>query len=249
MLEQLEEADLLPEELLVDTIYANDDNVQAAAERGVELIGPVPGRAPENDPEALTIDDFAIDERTGIVDACPAGHQPLSCTRDEQTGKTKVEMPAEACGGCPFRNQCPIVNTDEGRYVLEYTDKEHRLAARRREQETDVFKERYAMRSGIESTNSGLKNRLGLGRLRVRGRGSVFRVIRHKLAGWNVLRAAASTKLRAWVAEQVARIAENQQIWPALAAFVTLLGSPQHPHRVSQPFQLMSQGLGAHAAA
>ena len=197
MLDQLEEADLLPEELLVDTIYASDDNVQAAEKRGVELIGPIPGRAPESDPEALTIDDFAIDERTGIVDACPAGHQPLSCTRDEEAGKTKVEMPAEACGGCPFRNQCPIGKTHEGRFVLEFTDKEHRLAGRRREQETEVFKERYAMRSGIESTNSGLKNRLGLGRLRVRGRGSVFRVVWHKLAGWNVLRAAASTKLRA----------------------------------------------------
>src|SRR4051794_13950582 len=88
---------------------------------------------------------------------------------------------------------------------IEFTDKEHRLAGRRQEQETDVFKERYAMRSGIESTNSGVKNRLGLGRLRVRGRGSVFRVIQHKLAGWNVLRAAASKKLRAWVAEKVAR--------------------------------------------
>jgi hypothetical protein len=68
-----------------------------------------------------------------------------------------------------------------------------------------VFKERYAPRAGIESTNSGLKNRLGLKRLRVRGRGSVFRVILHKVAGWNVLRAAASTKLRAWVSAQVAR--------------------------------------------
>ena len=62
-----------------------------------------------------------------------------------------------------------------------------------------MFAERYATRSGIESTNSGLKNRLGLERLRVRGRGSVFRVILHKVAGWNVLRAAASKKLRAWV--------------------------------------------------
>ena len=52
------------------------------------------------------------------------------------------------------------------------------------------------MRAGIESTNSGLKNRLGMKRLRVRGRGSVSRVILHKVAGWNVLRAAASTKLR-----------------------------------------------------
>jgi len=50
-----------------------------------------------------------------------------------------------------------------------------------------------------------VKNRLGMGQLRVRGRGSVFRVIMHKLAGWNVLRAAASKKLRAWVTERVAK--------------------------------------------
>ena len=107
----------------------------------------------------------------------PAVHQPLSCIDDEQTAKTKLEMPACTCAACPLRNQCPIVKTDEGQYVLEYTDKKRRLAARRREQETDVFKQQYAMRSGIESTNSGLKNRLALGQLRVRGRGSVFRVI------------------------------------------------------------------------
>ena len=72
------------------------------------------------------------------------------------------------------------------------------------EEATNVFKERYAARSGIESTNSGLKNRLGLGHLSVRGMGSVSRVILHKLAGWNVLRASASQKLKAWVASRVA---------------------------------------------
>ncbi len=117
-------------------------------------------------------------------------------------------MPARACVGCPFRSKCPIVNTTDGRYVLIYTDEKRRLAERRREQETDVFKERYAMRSGIESTNSGLKNRLGMGKLRVRGRGSVFRVVWHKLAAWNLLRGAASKKLRAWVAQQVASTIE-----------------------------------------
>ena len=67
-----------------------------------------------------------------------------------------------------------------------------------------MFQERYAARSGIESTNSGLKNRLGLGHLSVRGLGSVSRVLLHKVAGWNVLRASASTKLKAWVASRVA---------------------------------------------
>ena len=75
MLDQLEEADLLPEAMLADTLFTNDENVQAAAEFGVDLIGPVPGRAPEINAGALTIDDFAVDERTGIVGACPAGHR------------------------------------------------------------------------------------------------------------------------------------------------------------------------------
>jgi hypothetical protein len=83
------------------------------------------------------------------------------------------------------------------------------------EEQTPVFKERYAPRAGIESTNSGLKNRLGLGRLPVRGRGSVFRVLLHKVAGWNVLRAAASQTLRAWVRTRVAETLNGGETGPA----------------------------------
>jgi Transposase DDE domain len=231
MLEQLQEAKLLPQEMLADTLFTSDENVQAAAGFGVEMIGPVPGRAPESH-EALTVDDFALDERTGMVDACPAGHEPLSCTRDEQAGKTKVEMPARACVGCAFRPQCPIENSDDGRYTLDYSDRQQRLAARRKEQETDVFKKRYAMRSGVESTNSGLKNRLGLGQLAVRGRGSVFRVVWHKLAGWNVLRAAASAKLRAEVAERVRSTTKPSESASFGQCFGVLLVSGQHGDHV-----------------
>lgn len=205
MLDQLEESELLPAVVLADTLYGGDENVQAAEDRGVELVAPIPGREPEIDPAALTLDDFALDERTGEVEACPQGHTPLVVERNAEAGTTRIEMAPEVCTGCPFRDACPIHKTRDGRYTLEFTDKAHRLAGRRREQETPVFKERYARRSGIESTNSGLKNRLELKRLRVRGRGSVFRVILHKVAGWNVLRAAASKKVRAWVSDQVAQ--------------------------------------------
>jgi hypothetical protein len=199
----LEHAGRLPEELLADTLYTGDENVQAAAARDVDLVGPVPGRAPEVSPETLTVDDFALDERTGLIDACPAGHLPTSCTRDAETATTRFEMPASACAECPFRQQCPIKRTRDGKFTLEFTDKEHRLAGRRVEVETTVFAERYASRSGIESTNSGLKNRLGLGSLSVRGLKGVSRVLLHKLAGWNVLRASASKKMKAWVASRV----------------------------------------------
>jgi hypothetical protein len=204
MLDQLEEAGRLPDELLADTLYAGDENVQAAAERGVDLIGPVPGRAPGSAPGTLTVDDFAWDERTGAVDACPAGHRPTSSSRDAETTGTRVEMPASTCSGCPFRKRCPIEETRDGRFTMGFTDKQRRLDGRRMEEATDVFKGRYAARSGIESTNSGLKNRLGLGHLSVRGMGGVSRVLLHKVAGRNVLRASASKKLKAWVASRVA---------------------------------------------
>ena len=63
MLDQLEQARRKPEEMLADTLYTGDENVQAAAARGVDLVGPVPGREPEADTEAMTVDDFGWDER------------------------------------------------------------------------------------------------------------------------------------------------------------------------------------------
>jgi hypothetical protein len=231
MLDQLEAAGRLPEAMLVDAAYANDANVQAAAARGVELVGPITGRDPQSDAtEVLTIDDFAVDERTGVVEACPAGRPPLSCIRLEGSGKTKLEMAARACVGCPFRAQCPITCTPDGRYVLKYSDHRRRLAERRREQQTDAFKRRYAMRSGIESTNSGLKNRLGLGVLPVRGRGSVFRMVWHKLAGWNLLRAAAAPKLRAWLAAEVAATLRGGGFAPS-GLHLSPLSQPDEPSR------------------
>ena len=58
----------------------------------------------ERDSERLTIDDFAVDERTGMVGCCPAGHLPLSCADDEQTSKTKLEMAAEPASNVRFGN-------------------------------------------------------------------------------------------------------------------------------------------------
>jgi hypothetical protein len=52
VLDNLTANDLLPDELLVDTAYAGDDNVQLAEEKGVELVGPVPpGSGKSNDDE------------------------------------------------------------------------------------------------------------------------------------------------------------------------------------------------------
>ena len=217
MLAQLQEQGHLPGEMPADTAYGSDANVQLAAALGVELIAPICGRAPEVSADALTLDDFAHHEETGAVEACPRSHQPLRVTREDVVTKTSsgdvitttvttVTMSAEHCGSCPLLKLCPIKRQRNGLYELEFTDKDRRLAARRREESTEVFAERYAPRAGIESTNSGLKNRLGLDRLPVRGRGAVFRVMLNKVTGWNILRAASTETLRAWVSAEVQKL-------------------------------------------
>ena len=64
-------------------------------------------------------------------------------------------------------------------------------------EQTPEYREKYRARSGIESTNSSLKRRLGLKRLRVRGMPAVQLTIDLKLAGWNLLRAVALRAVRA----------------------------------------------------
>jgi hypothetical protein len=195
VLDILEESNLLPKELLIDPGYASDENVQKAESRGVELVGPVPGGAGPVSEDELTIDDFNINETTEQVVCCPAGHAPTSSIHDQETGKTRTVMPDSACGTCEYYDQCPTTKKRNG-HQLDHTAKQRRTAARRCEESTDVFRARYKTRGGIESTNSGLKRRTGLGRLRVRGGPRVFHAVYLKIAGWNILRASVCAKMR-----------------------------------------------------
>jgi len=196
VLDALQATNLLPAELFADTHYCSDENIQDAADRGVELVGPVQcGSLIEKDADRLNVDDFDIDEQTEEVICCPAGHKPVSSIHDKQTGKTKTIMPPSRCSQCEFRNECPVEKCRDG-YRLHHTAKQHRLAGRRREENTDVFRDRYRIRGGIEGTNSGLKRKTGLGRLRVRGSPRVFHTILLKITGWNILRASVCAKMR-----------------------------------------------------
>lgn len=196
VLDSLEESELLPREMFADTHYCSDENIQAAANRGVELVGPVQcGSLVDKDVDHLNVDDFNVDEQTEEVVCCPAGHKPASSIHGKQTGQTKTVMPSSACSQCEFRKECPVEKCRDG-YRLYHTAKQRRLAGRHREEATDVFRDRYRIRGGIEGTNSGLKRKTGLGQLRVRGRPAVFHSILLKITGWNILRASVCAKMR-----------------------------------------------------
>ena len=202
VLEDLKESNLLPESMLGDTLYAGDENVQRAGQYGVELVGPVPsGPKGTQDADELNVDDFNIDQASEEVICCPAGYSPESSVHDHQTGKTRTVMSESACGQCDYVAQCPVKKNRNG-YRLNHTAKDRRIAARRHEEATDVFQQRYRLRGGLEGTNSGLKRRTGLGQLRVRGKPRVSHAIYLKIAGWNILRASVCAKIREIVYER-----------------------------------------------
>ncbi len=205
VIEDLKANDLVPDEIVADTSYTGDDNVQFADEQGIDLIGPVAGPIKE-DGEHLTIDDFNINEETEEVICCPGGYKPNSSKNNSETGKTKTVMPESVCQVCEFCDQCPVTKSRDG-YQLNHTAKTRRIAGRRKEQATEVFKERYKIRGGIEGTNSGLKRRTGLARLRVRGRLAVYHAIYLKIAGWNIIRASVCAKIHELVSIRAKAVA------------------------------------------
>ena len=111
VLDKLEETALLPEQLIGNTLYCSDENVQLAEQRGVELVGPVSGSDKTKEDalyERLTMDDFDSDEQSEEIVCCSAGHAPESSVHDTRTEKTTTVMPESVCSQCEFYERCPV---------------------------------------------------------------------------------------------------------------------------------------------
>ena len=192
IVEDLKERDHLPDEMTADAGYGGHDNVEFAKAQGVALTAPVPGGKPF-DPDEVGYDQFEVND-AGEVTACPAGHAPKSTRYNEKNNHTWAQMDPDLCRGCPLVELCRVQkdkNTGQANGRVQFRSDAPEAARRRRHEQTDEFRTAYRWRSGIEGTNSCLKRRLGLGRLRVRGMKAVKLSVLLKLAAWNVLRATA----------------------------------------------------------
>lgn len=206
VVEQLKGNDLLPNEMLADSLYGVDENMQIASQHKIDMISPVKKGPEKSTPQAgdITVASFVFDGEQKRVTHCPAGHVPVSSEYNAKTNRTQTFMKASACGQCALLHQCLAKKNHKSRgYYRIYTEpRKVRLTTRRLHEQSKEFKDRYRLRAGIEATNNGLKRKTGLGRLRVRGRPRVFFSIIMKVAGWNVLRASACTKVKEFVREK-----------------------------------------------
>ena len=166
--DDVSERDVKPRVVLGDSHYGAIDKISAFNEQEIELLAramPPKGRKQNR----LTLEPFDLDE-SGRVRFCPAGQTPISCT----VGRTRFEVrfDPELCNACDLRKLCPVRSTARSCEKLrwQYTHDRVRQRARRLEQQTEAFKDRYRWRAGIEGTMSRLKHQMRWASLRVRGR-------------------------------------------------------------------------------
>ena len=236
VIDDLKSSEFKPTELLADTAYGGDENHSRCLADGIDLITPTPGKCPahQTDSERLTVADFTVEPGVKIGPwgreipdpkcvACPAGLPPVRSFYDHGTEQIEILQSPAVCNACPLRDRCPTRDAS-GWKIVTIPLKQIRLINRRRRERTEEFQGKYRKRSGIESTNSLLKRVTGLGRLRVRGRASVFMSIYLKVAGWNVLRAAAVRSVieKLMNAGQTAAFAQWTRILNLLHAFPSI---------------------------
>src|SRR6201982_1547322 len=111
--------------------------------------------------------DINIAKRTA---RCPGGYDSTQCSRLEEKKRNKVSYRFEwsyHCRSCPLRSECGPAKQSHRTIVV---GQHHGLLQqRRRDQQTQEFKERMHQRSAIEGTISELTRAHGLRRSRYRG--------------------------------------------------------------------------------
>jgi len=178
-----------PKEVVCDSLYGSQENLQKAQEQGVEILSPVMGSGSEN---TESLGSFQYGDR-GEVTVCPRGNKPLQVK--ERKHRHTAVFSCEQCASCPVFEQC-AVKKGKRFYRLRYDDKARRCAQRRVTQETAEFKDRYRWRAGVEATMSALDRRTGLKHLRVRGMKAVRFCAVLKAAAINIIRATAVRRAR-----------------------------------------------------
>jgi hypothetical protein len=182
-LEQLAQQEMLPEEMLADSLYGSDSNCETAMKHHqVAVIAPVmPGNQ-----KKFHLAEFTLDAQGKIL-ICPQGTEPDKVK--ESTSGFSAAFPAAACLECSAFDQCPVSKGKKACYYR-YTDKDIRLARRRQEENSPTFRDKYRYRAGVEATMSEFDRRTGVKHLRVRGMKAVRFAAIMKAIGLNILRAS-----------------------------------------------------------
>ncbi len=195
VLQRLQKRGRAPTELYADGGYPTPQSLWTCHQQGTELFSPVHrGRM---DRDAWSRADFTRDTQGRIV-ACPRGHAPTRYGQRHSSDTTHarrslhVFFDGQRCRSCTDLRRCPVRTPNNKRSTEYRLDMAPQLVARDdrwAEQQTEAWRTKYRIRSGVEATMSELKRAHGMGRLRVRRMVRVrvqvaFKVIACNLKRW-----------------------------------------------------------------
>jgi hypothetical protein len=190
-LDRLGDRSISPNVLFLDTAYTSGPFLLAQQEVGREILGPVSRGALPLD--AIGRDQWKRDPETGLLSECPKGN-PVIRHGVRGNGNHEVVrhafVDAAQCRTCPAAGKCMARagGKESKSFHIEDTPAMALRDARLVQQRDPEWRKRYAIRSGIEGTNSELKHRHGLRRLRVRRAPQVRLAVAAKLTGCNIKR-------------------------------------------------------------
>jgi transposase len=164
----------IPKQVVADGAYTKNTNVDAMADREIDLIGPVPEDQTIASCERRGIgrefypDAFSYESVTDTY-TCPAGKTLKRKHRQNRNGRTEYNYQANAadCGTCPFQQQCcPKTNV---RWITRIEDS-IAVKAFREKMRTEEAQNIYKKRKHIaEFPNAWIKDKFGLRKFRLRG--------------------------------------------------------------------------------
>jgi hypothetical protein len=165
---------LLPAEHLVDAGYTSVDHIlDARADHGVELVGPLPPDSgwQARDEQGVDLSRFAIDwDQRQVI--CPNGKTSRNWRqRTSRNGLPIIQATFRApdCTPCPDRARCtrsPVLARHLTFRPRTQYETQHQIRA---EQATDSWRDRYAHRSGVEGTIAQASRRSDVHHARYRG--------------------------------------------------------------------------------
>jgi transposase len=177
MLEQLHTGlasrNLLPSEHLVDAGYTSAElMIGAQRDFGITLVGPL---RTNHSPQARTED--GLDRAAFIIDwdhqhvICPQGVTSTIWSACTERGRPSilVRFPTPTCQSCPVRAQCTSATRTGRQLMLRPREIHEAVEQARTAQTTQEWKQRYAIRAGIEGTIHQATATTGLRRSRYHG--------------------------------------------------------------------------------
>jgi hypothetical protein len=184
-LDDMQERDMAPDEILADSLYGGDNNIRKARQdHGVEVIAPVMGTGNK---KGLSLDDFILNKQGKIL-SCPQGQVPVTVKHKKKNYSAVFAI--TDCQSCLHQEECPSRKGKKA-YYFRYTEKDVRLSRRRVFEKTAEFQDKYRFRAGVEASMSEYDRRTGVKHLRVRGMKAVSFAAVLKAIGINIFRATA----------------------------------------------------------